>query len=177
MLLFFDFTIAGIEAGGSWGPKCSLLSLLSMTFRLGPLKQKYKYVVQTNRLWCTKIHWEVIKWKDCFGFLQFAGPRLLIIAGYWRTRMANFFIISALNCQNDFKKRKIQARCPSLHWEPLLKVRRDSLNMLRVRVSLSNYKKNHSPLEWLYVLEVFLLFIAKIKSTLEVLIVFVNVQW
>ena len=28
--------------------------------------------------------------------------------------MANFFIISALNYQNDFKKRKIQARCPSL---------------------------------------------------------------
>ena len=32
------------------------------------------------------------------------GPRLLIIAGYCRTRMANFFIISALNCQNDLKK-------------------------------------------------------------------------
>ena len=28
--------------------------------------------------------------------------------------MANFFIISALNCQNNLKKRKIQARCPSL---------------------------------------------------------------
>ena len=29
------------------------------------------------------------------------GSRLLIIAGYCRTQMANFFIISALNCQND----------------------------------------------------------------------------
>ena len=34
------------------------------------------------------------------------NPRLLIIAGYCRSRMANFFIISALNCQNDFKKKK-----------------------------------------------------------------------
>ena len=38
------------------------------------------------------------------------GPRLLIIAGYCRTRMANFFIISALNCQNDLKKEN-RARC------------------------------------------------------------------
>ena len=40
------------------------------------------------------------------------SSRLLMIAGYWRTRMANYFIISVLNWQNE--NRKIGERYPSL---------------------------------------------------------------
>ena len=40
------------------------------------------------------------------------SSRLLMIAGYWRTRMTNFFIISVLNWQNE--NGKIRERYPSL---------------------------------------------------------------
>ena len=62
-----------------------------MTFRLASLEQKWKHVVPRYRPRYKNIN---LLW-----FLY--SSRLLMIAGYWRTRMTNFFIIFVLNWQNE----------------------------------------------------------------------------